>query len=113
MPSSASTLQFPIPSHQFEEADGVARGMDAADFVGVDGADEDGFDAKTFATGDEEHLGFVIETVGAAEQLGDEIAMHHAKAALRVGNVLAANTTDSVAHVTIDGAAEQDRKSVV
>ena len=68
-------LQFPIPPHQFEETDGVAHGMDAADFVGVDGGDGDGFDAKTFATGDEEHLGFVIETVGAAEQFRDEMPM--------------------------------------
>ncbi len=49
--------------------------MDAADFVGVDGGDGDGFDAKTFAAGDEEHLGFVIETGSAAEQLGDEMSM--------------------------------------
>ena len=71
----ALALQLPVSPHQFEEADGVAHGMDAADFVGVNGGDGDGFDAEAFTTGDDEHFGFVIETIGAAEYFGNEMSM--------------------------------------
>ena len=43
--------------------------MDAADFVGVNGTDGNGFDFLPFATGDDKHFGFVIETVCAAQHV--------------------------------------------
>src|SRR5213592_3030084 len=80
----------PIAPHQFEKAEGVADGVDAADFIGINGADGNRGDPATGATGEDKHFGFVVEALGASQETRDNAAMDHAKAALRIGNVLAA-----------------------
>src|SRR5437763_10171530 len=50
---------------------------------------------------DDEHFGLVLEPAGAAQNFRNDIAMEHAKAALRIGNLLAADPTDFSAHVTV------------
>ena len=93
-----------VAAHQFEKTEGVADRMDAADFVGVDGADRHRGDAETGAAGDDEHLGFVIKAARAGEKMRDEVAMEHAVAALGIGHVLPAEAADATTHVTVDGA---------
>ena len=72
----------------------VAHRMDAADFIAVNGADRDRFDPAAFAAGDDQHFGFVVEALRALEQIRNQAAVDHAKTALRVGNVLAADPAD-------------------
>ena len=47
--------------------------MNAAHFVRVNGADRHGVDAKTFATGNDQHLRFVIEPLRAAEKFWNQL----------------------------------------
>src|SRR5213082_3083255 len=94
-------LQFPISPHQFEETQGIPHGIDAADFVGINRGDRDGRDAMAFPARDDEHFGLVLEPAGAAQNIRNDVAMQHAKAALRIRNLLAADLTDFSAHVTV------------
>src|SRR5436305_12747483 len=87
-------LQFSIAPHQFEETQGIPHGIDAADFVGINRGDRDGRDAMAFPARDDEHFGFVLEPAGAAQNIRNDVAMQHAKAALRISNRLAADLTD-------------------
>ena len=63
MRRSQTPLQFLVAPHQFEEAERIPDGMDAADFVRINGRDRHRFDVAPFAAGDNQHLGFVVETI--------------------------------------------------
>ncbi len=83
-------LQIPIAPHQFEETHGIPHRIDAADFVGIDGRDRNRCDAMAFPARDDEHFGLVLEPAGAAQNFRNDIAMQHAKATLRIRNLLPA-----------------------
>ena len=76
--------------------------MDAADLVGINGADGNRFDATSVATGQNEHLRFVFKAIGATKQFGNQLPMNHAKPALSVGNILSTKPANLSAHVTVD-----------
>src|SRR5437773_11577525 len=81
--------------------------MNLAHLIGVNGRNWDGFDPVTFAAGDDEHFGFVIETVPAAKQLGNQLSIQHAETALGVGNFLSANAADAPAHIAVHDATDE------
>jgi len=87
-------LRRAVAGHEFVETDGVADGADFAFFLAVNGADGDGGNLESGAGGDEEHLGFVIECIGLAEERGGEVAVDHAEAALGIGDGLVADVAD-------------------
>jgi hypothetical protein len=49
--------------------------VDAADLIGINGADWDGLDPEIFAAGYKKHFGFVIEACRAAEHFLDQLSM--------------------------------------
>ena len=75
--------------------------MNLAHLIGVNGGNWDRLDLVAFAAGDDEHFRFVIETVPAAEQRRNQLSIQHAKAALGVGDFLAAERADPFAHPVI------------
>src|SRR5205085_4897333 len=62
-----SELTLLVPPHQFEKPERVAHRMDAAHLIGIHRGDGHRFDPATFAAGDDQHFGFVVETIRATE----------------------------------------------
>ena len=94
-------LQLLVSPHQLEETQRVAHRVDAANFIGINCGNGNGGDAMPFPARDDEHFAFVFEPTGTAQNFRDDVTMEHAKSALRIGNLLPANTTNFVAHVTV------------
>jgi hypothetical protein len=73
--SCIDSRQLSIAPHQFEKAERVPHGMNLAHLISVNCRDWDGFDPVTFAAGDYEHFSFVIESMAATKQLGNQLPM--------------------------------------
>src|SRR5438270_1410285 len=96
---STLRLRFPVASHQLEKPQGIADGMNAADFVRIHGGNWHRRNSKTFLAGQEQHFSFIIEPVSPGEHRWNEIAVEHAKTALSIRNLLPAHGADFFAHV--------------
>src|SRR5204863_7674576 len=104
-------LSISIAPHQFEETHSIPYRIDAADFVGIDGRDWNRCDAMAFPARDDEHFGLVLEPTGATQNFRNDIAMQHAKAALRIRNLLPADATDFAAHVPVHNPPHQRHRA--
>jgi hypothetical protein len=91
-----------VAPHQFEKAQRVAQGVNAAHFVGVNRADRHRGDAKPGATRDDQHLGFVLKTARPIEEVRSERAADHAIAALGIRHLLTTEPADAATHVTVN-----------
>ena len=101
MAAGAAALEFSVSPHQLEETQRVTHRVDAANFIGIDRGNGNGCDALPFPARNDEHFRFVFEPAGTAQNFRNDVAMEHAKSALRIGNLLPANATNFVAHITI------------
>ena len=75
--------------------------IDAANFIGIDRGNGNGGDSIPSPARDDQHFGLVFEPTGTAQNFRDDVAMEHAKSALRIGNLLPANATNLVAHIAV------------
>jgi hypothetical protein len=64
-------------------------------------------DAKSVSTREDQHLSFVVELVRSAHEMWNKPSMQHPEPALGIGNVLTADVTDLIAHVTIHRASKK------
>src|SRR6266542_2995372 len=68
-------LQLSIAPHQFQKTNRIAQWTNLADLIGVNSCDRDRLNPVAFSAGDDENLRVIIESVSAAKQLWNQLAM--------------------------------------